>query len=108
VKVYDTRALAGGAVSAKTDRPATALVHETNDARVVVFRLEPGQSVPTHASASTVLLSVIAGSGVVTGAEGERAVKAGDLVAYAEHEPHGMRAEREQLILVAVIAPRPR
>ena len=108
MKIYDTQALAARAVSAKADRPATAIVHETNDARVVLFRLEPGQSVATHSSASTVLLSVLAGTGVVSGGEGERAVKPGDLVAYAEQEPHGMRAGGEQFVLLAVIAPRPR
>lgn len=108
MKVYDTGALAAGAVATRADRPATALVHDTNDARVVLFRLEPGQSVPMHTSASTVLLSILAGTGFVSGAEGERMVTPGAIIAYAEHEPHGMRAGDEQFVIAAVIAPRPR
>jgi quercetin dioxygenase-like cupin family protein len=34
-------------------------------------------------------------------------VRAGDIVAYAPEEKHGMRALDEQLVLAAVIAPRP-
>jgi quercetin dioxygenase-like cupin family protein len=108
VKVHETGALAAAAVASRTDRPATVLVHDTADARVVLFRLEPGQSVPTHTSASTVLLHVIAGTGFVTGTEGERAVRPGDLVTYAEHEPHGMRAGESRFVISAVVAPRPR
>jgi quercetin dioxygenase-like cupin family protein len=108
MNVYHPRALAAGAVSARSDRPATALVHDAVDARVVLFRIEPGQEVPVHTSTSTVLLVVVAGSGTVTGADGDRPVSTGDIVAYAAQEPHGMRAAGEQLIIAAIIAPRPR
>jgi len=108
VNVYHPRAMAAGAVSARPDRPATALVHDAADARVVLFRIEPGQEVAVHTSTSTVLLVVVSGSGTVTGADGERTVGTGDIVAYAAEEPHGMRAAGEQLVIAAVIAPRPR
>jgi quercetin dioxygenase-like cupin family protein len=88
-------------------RVATALVHDSSDARIVVFRIESGQEVPVHTSTSTVLLTIVSGSGVVIGAEGERTVRAGDIVAYDAHEPHGMRALEGQLVIAAVIAPRP-
>lgn len=106
MKIYDPRALAAAA-TAQPHRPATALMHDSADARIVLFRIEPGQAVPVHTSTSTVLLSVLSGSGVVVGAEGERTVHAGDIVAYDAQEPHGMRADREQLVIAAVIAPRP-
>jgi quercetin dioxygenase-like cupin family protein len=106
VKVFDIGALAAEARS-HAGRPATALVHDSADARVVVFRIEPGQEVKVHTSASTVLLAIVSGSGSVVGAEGERLVRAGDLVAYDITEPHGMRAHDEQLVIAAVIAPRP-
>jgi quercetin dioxygenase-like cupin family protein len=106
MKIYDTPALAASAVGGQ-DRPATVLAHDSSDARVVIFRLDPGQAVAAHTSPSTVLLTIVSGSGTVTGAEGERAVKAGDLVAYAAQEPHGMRAAAEQFVIAAVIAPRP-
>ena len=106
MKIYDAPALARTAVGGQ-DRPATTLVHDSRDARVVIFRLDPGQAVSVHTSPSTVLLTIVSGIGTVTGAEGERSVKAGDVVAYAEHEPHGMTAAGGQLVIVAVIAPRP-
>ena len=107
MKIYDTPSLAAAAVTLHAGRPATTLVHDSNDARVVLFRLDPGQSVPVHTSASTVLLMIISGTGTVIGVEGERRVKAGDMVAYGENEPHGMNALDAQLVIAAVIAPRP-
>lgn len=107
MKIYDAPSLAASAVSAHVGRPAMTLVHDVPDARVVLFRIEPGQQVPVHTNASTVLLTVISGSGIVTGAEGERPVKAGDVIAYDEREPHGMSADSERLVISAVITPRP-
>jgi quercetin dioxygenase-like cupin family protein len=107
MKIYNGPALASAAVSAHPARPATSLVHDSANARVVLFRLDPGQEVAVHTSPSSVLLTVLTGSGFVTGANGERDVKEGDIVAYDEREPHGMRAATEQLVIAAVIAPRP-
>jgi quercetin dioxygenase-like cupin family protein len=107
MKVHDAGAIAASAVTAQPNRPATALIHDSADARVVLFRIDPGQEVPVHTSASTVLLMIVSGSGTVAGAEGERAVRAGEIVAYDPREPHGMRAGAEQLVIAAVIAPRP-
>jgi quercetin dioxygenase-like cupin family protein len=107
MKVYAAPALAASAVAAHAARPATALVHDSDDARVVIFRIERGQQVPVHTSVSTVLLFVISGRGVVGGAGGDQVVSPGDIIAYDANEPHGMRATTEQLVIAAVIAPRP-
>lgn len=107
MKVLSTLTVAREAVSAQPTRPATALLHDVPDARVVVFRIEPGQEVAPHTSTSTVLLAVIAGDGTVSGASGESPVAPGDLVAYDTGELHGMRAGRETLVLAAIITPRP-
>jgi quercetin dioxygenase-like cupin family protein len=107
MKIHEGPALAAAAVAAHRDRPATSLVHDSADARVVLFRLDPGQEVPVHTSGSTVLLVVLGGNGTVSGADGDHRVKPGDIVAYDEREPHGMRAETDQLVIAAVIAPRP-
>lgn len=107
MNTYELRQFAARAVSAKQDRPATAIVHDAPDARMVVFRIEPGQAVAPHTSTSTVVLSVVAGSGIVSGATGERAVAPGALVVYEPNELHGMRATDEQLVVLATIAPRP-
>ena len=107
MKVLSALGAARDAVSAQPSRPATALLHDVPDARAVVFRIDPGQEVAPHTSTSTVMLSVVSGSGTVSGASGESSVKAGDLVTYEVGELHGMKAGAEQLVLVAFITPRP-
>ncbi|HUX35329.1 MAG TPA: AraC family ligand binding domain-containing protein [Gemmatimonadaceae bacterium] len=107
MNVYDPAALAAAAVATRPERPATAIVHDAAGARLVLFRIEAGQAVAPHTSASTVILSVVAGAGLVSGPDGERPVRAGDVVAYAPDERHGMRALSETLVVLATIAPRP-
>ena len=107
----DVRRAAREAVTTQADRPATAIVHDTPDVRLVVFRLAPGQRVPLHRSTSTVQLTVLAGAGVLTGetdgAPADASCAAGDVVVYAPNEQHGMRADAEELVLLATITPRP-
>ena len=107
MKVYHPAAVARAAVAAHPDRPAMSLMHDGPDARLVLFRIAPGQSVPVHTSGSTVVLHVFSGSGLMSGSDGELAVRPGAVVAYEPQEPHGMRAPTEELIVLAVIAPRP-
>ena len=107
MNVYQPAAIAANVPPARQDRPAMAVVHDSPDARLVAFRIEPGQQVAPHTSASTVILSVIAGSGLVSGPEGERPAGPGDVVAYAPDERHGMRALDERFVVLATIAPRP-
>jgi quercetin dioxygenase-like cupin family protein len=107
MNVYQPAAVARAAVAAHSNRPAMALMHDGPDARLVVFRIAAGQSVPVHTSASTVVLHVLSGSGLVSGSDGELEVRTGAVVAYEAQEPHGVRAPTEELILLAVIAPRP-
>ena len=107
MKVQRIPDLAVGAVAANPAKPATMVAHDSADARVVLFRIDPGQSVAVHTNPSTVLMWVAAGAGYVSGADGEKAVQAGDLVTYAPNEPHGMRADATRLVIAATIAPRP-
>ena len=112
MKLLDrARDAARNAVSASPSRPGIAVLHDTADVRQVVFRLEAGQSVPLHRSVSTVLLTVLEGIGVLSGEDDgmpvDRRCAVGDVVAYAPNELHGMRAESEQLLLLATITPRP-
>ncbi len=107
----DPRRAAREAVAANPTRPATAIVHDGPDARLVVFRLAPGQAVAPHRSPSTVQLAVLEGSGTLSGeedgAKSERPCVAGDVVLYAPNELHGMRATDGELLLLATITPRP-
>lgn len=111
VRQLDPRRAARAATSPHPDRPATAILHDTPDARLLVFRLAPGQAVPPHRSTSAVLLTVLEGRGSLSGEAGgapcERACAAGDVVAYAPNELHGMRADGGELLLLATITPRP-
>lgn len=100
------RAVARIAV-ANGSRPATSVLFDSPDLRLVVFRLAPGQAVPPHRSSSSVMLSVLDGSGVLSGPDGEVACVAGDVVCYAPDELHGMRALDGELQLLATITPRP-
>ena len=107
MKRYDPGEAARSAVSAAPDRPAVSILHDEEEGRLVVFRLAPGQKVAQHTSASNVFLTVVSGTGFVTGAEGERPVSAGAIVALAPREPHAMRADDRELVLAAFITPRP-
>jgi quercetin dioxygenase-like cupin family protein len=107
VNAYDLPAIAAAAGAARHDRPAVAVVHDHADARWVVFRLSPGQQVASHTSSSSVFMTVVSGRGFVSGGEGERGVNAGDALAIAPGEPHGIRADTEELVVAALIVPRP-
>lgn len=99
--------MAREAVAANPTRPATAIVHDSADARLVVFRLSPGQSVAPHRNASSVTLTVMSGSGFTNRDQDDRPVATGDVVTYEPNELHGMRAVTEELVLLATITPRP-
>jgi quercetin dioxygenase-like cupin family protein len=103
----DPLAAARSAVAASASRPATAILFDEPDARLVVFRLGAGQSVAPHRNPSTVMLSVLHGEGFVSGADGERSCRAGDLFTFEPNETHGMRADGSELYLLATITPRP-
>jgi quercetin dioxygenase-like cupin family protein len=107
VKITRLRAAAIAAAAPRADRPATAIVADSADARIVLFRIDPGQEVTPHTNASTVLMTVIDGRGVVSGPDGDHDVHMGDFVAYEPNELHGMRATDERLVILATIAPRP-
>jgi quercetin dioxygenase-like cupin family protein len=84
-----------------------ATILDTADARLLVFRIEPGQAVAPHHSVSTVILTILEGEGLVLGKEGERACRPGDIIVYEPGETHGMRAVDQTFKLLATIAPRP-
>jgi quercetin dioxygenase-like cupin family protein len=103
----DPRTAARRAVAAHPDRPATAVLLDTPQMRLVVFRLAPGQAVPPHRSTSAVTLTVLEGSGLLSGEQEERAYHTGEMAAYAPNETHGMRTTTQELLLLACISPTP-
>jgi quercetin dioxygenase-like cupin family protein len=104
--VHDAIALARLA-PANANRPATSVIHDTPDARLVLFRLAPSQAVAVHTSPSTVILTVLSGSGLLTGGANDQDITQGDVVTVEPSEPHGMRAVTEELVILATITPRP-
>jgi quercetin dioxygenase-like cupin family protein len=107
MKHYDPRSIAAAAVAANPTRPAMTVAHDHADGRLVVFRIEPGQQVPTHTNASSVFLTVAEGTGYVSDSVAEHPVSPGAILAFAPGEPHGMRADAERLVIAALITPRP-
>ena len=103
MKALDTRA-----APARAERPATQLLHDSADVRVVAFSLQPGQEVKPHRSPSSVLLQVIDGEGDFSGENGELHLSAGDAALYERDELHGIRAGDGPLRFLAIITPRPR
>jgi quercetin dioxygenase-like cupin family protein len=107
MRVLDARQAAKDAKSANPSRPATAVLLDSPDARLIVFRILPGQAVPPHHSPSSVLLTVLEGKGILIGPNGVHACTTGDMVAYEPNEIHGMRATDTEMHILAVITPRP-
>jgi quercetin dioxygenase-like cupin family protein len=103
----DPRQAAHDAVAAAASRPATAVLFDAPDVRLVVFRIAAGQRVAPHHNASSVMLTVLHGAGWLSGRDGERRCTAGDVVVYDPDETHGMRADDGELHLLAAITPRP-
>jgi len=103
----DPRQAAFEAVAASPERPGTAILFDSADIRLLVFRIGPGQRVAPHQNPSTVTLTVLSGEGLLSGRDGERLCRAGDVVVYDPSEPHGMRATDSELHLLAAITPRP-
>jgi len=88
-------------------RPAMTMLADSADARLLVFRFEPGQSLPPHRNGSTVIVTVLEGEGVFSGAEGEQQCAAGQVMTYAPSELHGIRALDAELLVLVTIAPSP-
>lgn len=103
MNVLEAQAAALAAMSANASRPATAVLHDVPGVRLLVFRIEPGQQVAPHVSEATVLLTVISGSGTISGPDRETTAGPGTVVAYAPGELHGMRADGEPFCLLATI-----
>ena len=92
----------------RADRPATQLLHDEPNVRVVAFTVAPGQAVPPHVSDSTVVVQVLGGEGLFRGEGSEERLGPGGTAVYAPGERHSMEpAGAEPLRFLAVIAPRP-
>jgi quercetin dioxygenase-like cupin family protein len=111
MQIHDGLTIADHAVSGNAERPASAILHDSPDARLIVFRIDAAQEVPMHSSTSTVILLVLRGSGIISGpVDGviqDRKVTTGNVVSYQPGESHGMRAVGATFVVLATIAPSP-
>jgi quercetin dioxygenase-like cupin family protein len=92
---------------ARPERPATAIVHDEANVRVIAFHLLPGQAVPPHHNRSTVIVQVISGEGTFSGDEAREVLRAGQSAVYAPGETHAIEAGGEPLHFIAILCPRP-
>lgn len=91
----------------REDRPASAILHDGRDARVVAFTLRARQAVAPHRSASTVLFHVLDGDGIFTGEDRQAHLAGGQTAACQPGEKHGITAGPSGLRFLAIIAPAP-
>ena len=100
--------LESGGPTPRPDRPATRLLHDEANARVVCFHVAAGQEVPPHTSDSTVVVQVLEGDGLFRGVESEARLGPGQTAVYAPGELHSMRpADGGDLRFLAIMTPRP-
>lgn len=91
----------------RDDRPASAILYDHPNARIVGFHLLPGQRIAEHRSTSTVTIHVTEGSGVFRGTHSESRLEAGQVAVFEPDEMHAIDAGAEPLRFVAIITPRP-
>ena len=96
-----------GGPAARQDRAASELLHDEASLRVVAFHLLPGQEIPSHRSASTVFVHVVAGRGTFTGEATAAVLTAGESAVFAPLESHAIGATDSPLRFIAIITPRP-
>lgn len=99
--------LPGAMPAPRPDRPASAVLHDEANVRIVGFHLLPGQRIPAHRSESTVVVQVVSGSGRFRGAASDALLSAGENAVFEPGEEHAIDTEGGALQFVAIITPRP-
>lgn len=87
------------------NRPTVSDVQDTALGRSFTITFEPGQSLPTHANPSRIVISVVRGSGAIALVNDPgRTIRQGDFVQLDPNEPHAVVAGGEGLeLLVSLI-----
>ncbi len=76
---------------------------EWSNGKIVHFRIPADGEIKPHANPGRVVVTVLEGSGVFQGGEGDISVKAGDVVVYEPGEVHGFKPVNGELKLQAII-----
>jgi quercetin dioxygenase-like cupin family protein len=101
------KALPTGVPASRADRPATALLYEDVNARIVSFHLLPDQEVAPHRSRSTVVVQVLEGEGLFQGDAREVRLTTGQTAVFDPDEMHAIKSVGGSLRFLAVLSPRP-
>jgi quercetin dioxygenase-like cupin family protein len=94
--------------AARAERPSTSVLHDEPNVRVIAFHLLPGQQVPPHHNASTVLVHVVSGTGTFRGDGAEATLGPGESGVYVPGETHSIHCGDDgPLHFLAILSPRP-
>lgn len=90
-----------------SEQATCEILHSSQDLRVLLVGLEPGQSIPPSASSSSVMIQVLSGECHLLSGCGWSRAESGTLRFYPPGEPHGVEAREQRAALLLVLAPRP-
>ncbi len=90
----------------RDDRPASELLFDSDDVRVVRFAVKAGQEIKPHTSASIVNMLIVSGSGTIGVGDEKVSGGPGTLAVCPFKVPHGFTAQTD-MVLAAFITPRP-
>lgn len=86
------------------DKPVVEKIYENETVRVVLFYLKSGSIIDLHTSTSTVITTVLKGSGkfYIGSRENIKILQEGETLIYDPNEPHGFEAV-EDMVVQAII-----
>jgi quercetin dioxygenase-like cupin family protein len=96
-----------GVPESRAERPATAVLHDEPNVRVVGFHLLADQEIAPHRSPSTVTVQVLEGEGLFRGDGGEVTLRTGQTMVFAPNETHAMKPVGGALRFLAILSPSP-
>ncbi len=88
-------------------KPISKVKYDSNNIRIVVFSIPQGLEISPHKNPSNVLLYCAKGEGKFLKGNAWIDVREGDMVACEPLELHGMKADKD-MIVIASIAPSPK
>ena len=95
-----------GGAAFRDDRPASELLFDSDDVRIVRFSLKAGQEIKPHTSTSSVGMLIVSGSGTIGVGDETISGGPGTLAVCPKNVSHGFVAKTD-MVLTAFIAPRP-
>ena len=78
-------------------------ISQSGTVRLVLFCLEPGQEIPAHQAAATVVMQAFSGQGALVAGDEVHPARAGDVVIVPPMVPHAMSAREGRFTVLACI-----